>query len=517
MLAQSLYSLAICSLLYSREATAAPALKGAKHRNLIFMVSDGFGLASETMARGYVQATKDYSLEWASVLDDLLVGTSRTRSSDSLVTDSAAGATAFSCALKTYNGAIGVSHDGKPCGTVLEAAKRAGYLTGLVSTARITHATPGSFAAHVVHRDMEDLIAQHMVSLNSTLTPAPIVDLMLGGGRCFFAPKTPNPAAGNPKTSCRADQLDLWQFAQKQYGYKTISTRSQFDELKPSDKKLPLLGLFTDSHMAYEIDRKPSLEPSLTEVTNKALSLLHSAATAPHGNGTSCAPGFFVMIEGARIDMAAHDNDPAAHLHDILEYWNAVAAVRKFVDAHPDTLLIGTSDHETGGLTVGIDPDYVWYPDVLTPVKSSAEAICAHIRPLSKDYDKLYNAITTHVLPKQMGIDEATDEEIQAIITGAGGSTKACKHAVGHVVSDRAHIGWTTGGHTGVDVGLYAYGAGSSSIRGSKDNTNVGQLLANYLDVNPDSITPLLAHINTKQDDFNGNTVDSKLGKSTSV
>ncbi|KAJ2551974.1 vacuolar alkaline phosphatase, partial [Coemansia sp. RSA 1836] len=214
MLAQPIYSLAIYSLLYGRAAVAAPTEKPVKHRNLIFMISDGFGLASETLARNYVQATRKYPLEWASVLDDLLVGTTRTRSSDSLITDSAAGATAFSCAQTTYNGAIGISHDGKPCGTVLEAAKQAGYLTGLVSTARITHATPGSFAAHVLHRDMEELIAEHMISYNSSLTPAPTVDLMFGGGRCFFAPKTPNPAAGNPKSSCRTDQLDLWKFAQ---------------------------------------------------------------------------------------------------------------------------------------------------------------------------------------------------------------------------------------------------------------------------------------------------------------
>ncbi|KAJ2641948.1 vacuolar alkaline phosphatase [Coemansia sp. RSA 1694] len=516
MLAQPIYSLAIYSLLYGRAAVAAPTEKPVKHRNLIFMISDGFGLASETLARNYVQATRKYPLEWASVLDDLLVGTTRTRSSDSFITDSAAGATAFSCAQTTYNGAIGVSHDGKPCGTVLEAAKQAGYLTGLVSTARITHATPGSFAAHVIHRDMEELIAEHMISYNSSLTPAPTVDLMFGGGRCFFAPKTPNPAAGNPKSSCRTDQLDLWKFAQTKYGYSTISTRKQFDGLKPADKKLPVLGLFADGHMAYEIDRKPAEEPSLTEMTNKALAMLHSAASAPHGNDTSRAPGFFIMIEGARIDLAAHDNDPATHLHDIIEYWNAVAAVRKFVDTHPDTLLIGTSDHETGGLTIGFDPEYVWYPDVLTPVKSSAEAICAQIRPLSKNRDKLKDIVMTQVMPTQLGIDDATEEEIHDIVKGAGGSSKACKHAVGHVVSDRARLGWTTGGHTDVDVALYAYGAGSSNIRGSKDNTHVGQLLADFLDVDPGSITPLLAHQQTEQIGFGGKAVDLKPGKAES-
>ncbi|KAJ2491383.1 vacuolar alkaline phosphatase [Coemansia sp. RSA 2050] len=480
------------------------------------MISDGFGISSETMAREYVQTTNNYPLDWASNLDDLLVGTTCTHSSNSLVTDSAAGATAFSCAQKTYNGAIGVSHERKPCGTILEAAKLAGYMTGLVSTSRITHATPGSFAAHVVHRDMEDLIAQHMISFNSSLSPTPMVDLMLGGGRCYFAPETPNPAAGNPKNSCRSDQLDLWQFAQQKYGYSTISTRKQFDDLKATDKKLPLLGLFTDSHMSYEIDRNPAKEPSLTEMTQKALELLHTASTAAH-NTSAAVPGFFIMIEGARIDMAAHDNDPATHLHDVIEYWNAVSAVRRFIDTHPNTLMIGTSDHETGGLTLGIDPEYVWYPNVLSPVKNSAEMICSEIRPLSKDHRVLVNAVTTKVLPKLLGIANATREEISSIVDGAGGSLKACKHAVGHVVSDRARLGWTTGGHTGADVGLYAYGEGSSTIRGNKDNTHVGQLLADFLDVNPESITPLLGHLTTAQEDFDENAVDEKAGKAISV
>ncbi|KAJ1869090.1 vacuolar alkaline phosphatase, partial [Coemansia sp. S17] len=160
---------------------------------------------------------------------------------------------------------------------------------------------------------------------------------------------------------------------------------------------------------------------------------------------------------------------------------------------------------------------YVWYPNVLTPVKNSAEVICSQIRPLSKDHKKLLIAVTTKVLPKQLGITNATHEEINNIVDGAGGSAKACKHAVGHVVSDRARLGWTTGGHTGVDVGLYAYGAGSSTIRGNKDNTYVGQLLADFLDVKPESITPLLANQKTVQEGFDENLVDVKAGKSSSV
>ncbi|RKP19681.1 alkaline phosphatase-like protein [Rozella allomycis CSF55] len=116
--------------------------------NVILMISDGFGPSSETFGRTIYQFKNNLPFDHPTPLDEILVGTSRTRSSSSLVTDSAAGATAFSCGLKSYNGAIG-------------AAKAKGLKTGLVATSRITHATPASFSAHVVHRDMENLIAEY--------------------------------------------------------------------------------------------------------------------------------------------------------------------------------------------------------------------------------------------------------------------------------------------------------------------------------------------------------------------
>ncbi|KAG0280621.1 hypothetical protein BGZ97_009365, partial [Linnemannia gamsii] len=117
------------------------------------MSLDGFGPASQTYGRTfYKYKNRGTVLEGEPTsLDTLLVGTSRTRSSDSLVSDSAAGATAFSCAMKTYNGAIAVDPTGNPCGTILEAAKDLGMLTGVVVTSRITHATPAAFSAHVIH------------------------------------------------------------------------------------------------------------------------------------------------------------------------------------------------------------------------------------------------------------------------------------------------------------------------------------------------------------------------------
>jgi alkaline phosphatase len=172
-------------------------------RNLIFMVSDGMGPTSLSLTRSFRQFESGLPENDTLVLDKHLIGSSRTRSTSSLITDSAAGATAFSCGFKSYNGAISVLPDHSPCGTVMEAAKRAGYTTGLVVTTRITDATPACFAAHVNRRDEEDIIAQQMIGEHPL---GRVVDLMLGGGRCHFLPKSTS-------GSCRADETDVIQLA----------------------------------------------------------------------------------------------------------------------------------------------------------------------------------------------------------------------------------------------------------------------------------------------------------------
>ena len=155
------------------------------------------GPASLSLTRSFQQYKAGLPYSDVLVLDKHFIGSSRTRSTSSLITDSAAGATAFSCGLKTYNGAISMLPDHTPCGTVLEAAKKAGYLTGLVVTTDITDATPACFASHVNIRSEEDLIARQEVGEHPL---GRVVDLMLGGGRCHFLP---NISEG----SCRADSL----------------------------------------------------------------------------------------------------------------------------------------------------------------------------------------------------------------------------------------------------------------------------------------------------------------------
>jgi alkaline phosphatase len=253
-----------------------------------------------------------------------------------LITDSAAGATAFSCGLKSYNGAISVEPNHDPCGTVLEAAKKAGYMTGLVVTTRITDATPACFAAHVNMRSEEDRIAEQMVG---DYPLGRVVDIMLGGGRCHFLPN-------NTDGSCREDDKDVVALAKKN-GFNYVSDRKGFNDLKGGEGvKFPLLGLFAETDIPYEIDRRNEgdIYPSLHEMAETAMKALAEATE-------DSDKGFFLMIEGSRIDHAGHHNDPAAQVHEVLAYDKAFASVLEFLEGYPvEAVMVSTSDHETGGL-----------------------------------------------------------------------------------------------------------------------------------------------------------------------
>ena len=241
-------------------------------RNLIFMVSDGMGPTSLSMTRSFRQYTEGLSIDDVLVLDNHLIGSSRTLSTNSLITDSAAGATAFSCGIKSYNGAISVLPDHTPCGTVLEAAKKAGYMTGLVVTTRLTDATPACFASHANNRIYEDLIAEQMVG-NYPL--GQVVDVLIGGGRCHFLPNT-------TEGSCRNDDTDVVKMAKDKFGYNYIDSRKDFDNLQAEGGvKLPLLALMAYGDIPYEIDRVhvDHIYPSEAEMAQLALAALE---ISPH-------------------------------------------------------------------------------------------------------------------------------------------------------------------------------------------------------------------------------------------
>jgi alkaline phosphatase len=358
-------------------------------------------------------------------------------------------------------------------GTVLEAAKEIGYLTGLIATSRITHATPACFASHVPLRDMEDEIALQEIG-NYTLGRR--VDLMFGGGQCHFKPMT-------DPLSCRSDNTDVFGLAQT-LGWNIGTTKKQFDLLS-KDTKLPVMNLFSDDHMAFEIDRDSQKEPSLAEMTTKALEILSFASK-------DSPAGFFLMVEGSRIDMAGHSNDPAAHVHDILAYHDVISVVKKFVDDNPSTVMISVSDHETGGLALGHQlgdtyPEYKWEPSVIVPVKHSGEYMAQAI--LAQSPASRASFIKETVFKNWLNITDYTPNDLA--ILGNSSSVKIDYH-LGQMVSNRAGLGWSTHGHSAVDVNLYAYGFGSQRLSGNHENTDIGHFIARQLGLDLNAITKKL-------------------------
>ena len=402
------------------------------------MVSDGMGPTSLSLTRSFKQY--QYALPWGEQLtiDKYMIGQSRTRSTSSLVTDSAAGATAFSCGMKSYNGAISVLDDHSPCGTVLEAAKKAGYMTGLVVTTRITDATPACFAAHVNMRSEEDRIAEQLIG---DYPLGRVVDLILGGGRCHFLPNTTD-------GSCRADDKDIVHAAEKA-GFNYIKDRKEFDKLQlGSAVDLPLLGLFADTDIPYEIDRRneEDIYPSLDEMARTAMAAL-SAATKDSDKG------FFLMIEGSRIDHAGHANDPAAQVHEVLAYDKAFASVIDFLEHDTvEGVMVSTSDHETGGLAAARQlhptsyPDYLWYPGVLANTSISGERFAQEYFHKLQNGEKDIAGWVQEAIIKKLGIHDATGEEITSILE----HPEFSPYVFADMVSRRAQTGWSTHGHSGM-------------------------------------------------------------------
>lgn len=427
----------------SNKPTWGPGGKATGKRNMIFMVSDGMGPTSLTMTRSFRQHTEGLPVDDILVLDKHIIGTSRTRSSSSLVTDSAAGATAFSCGFKSYNEAISVLPDHSPCGTVMEAASLAGYKTGLVVTTRLTDATPACFASHVNRRGYEDRIAEQEIGEHPL---GQVVDLLLGGGRCHFLPNT-------TEGSCRGDDRDLVELA-KQKGFNYLDDRKGFDSLNGgTEAQLPMLGLLAEKDIPYEIDRRSQEDvyPSLEEMARTALKIL-SEATA------NSEQGFFLMIEGSRIDHAGHANDPATQVHEVLAYDKAFAAVLDFLekDSTPG-VLVATSDHETGGLVAARQltpeyPEYLWYPGVLANASHSGEFLSANLQAYVSEegnYSKKQKYART-LLEKGLGIFDATDKEVDALLDP--NYPYSPEHVFTDIISRRAQIGWSTHGHSGMSI-----------------------------------------------------------------
>ena len=320
-------------------------------KNVIFFLGDGMGMTTQTAARIY-KVGEDGELTMDTLPETAFV---RTYSNNAQVTDSAPSMAAYMTGVKMNNEVISMtaetsafdatgkdylsgtdstcpaSGNGSAVTTLLELAKSAGRGTGAVTTTRVTHATPAATYSHVCHRDGENTIAAQAVpggaGYNSALGDG--LDVLLGGGRQFFLPT----AAGGKRT----DGRDLTaEFVTKGYTY--VANKTQFDAAAASSTK-KLVGLFTSSHMSYDIDRDSSVEPSLAEMTSKAIDIL-----------SKNDKGFFLMVEGGRIDHALHETTAKKALQDTVAFDDAIKTAidkMKLKDADlKNTLIVVTADHD---------------------------------------------------------------------------------------------------------------------------------------------------------------------------
>ncbi len=309
-------------------STAAVGEQRAK--NVIVLIVDGCSSEQYTLARWYKQAPLSF--------DSLLVGALKTYISDSVVADSAPAATAFATGVRTSDKFISVGPKEstippvarppqelqyRPLATVLEGARLLGKSTGIVATAKVSHATPAAYMAHAPSRTMENDIMEQAVYQN--------IDVVFGGGRSQLIAKE---AKGQ-----RKDREDLLAVLQGK-GYRIIGTR---DELSAADSG-KVFGMFAEGHMAAEIDRQrlAPAAPTLAEMTATAIEIL---AKDPDG--------FFLMVEASQVDWACHANDPAHLISDLLMFDEAVKTAVEFAQRNGSTLVLAFSDHNTGGFSVG--------------------------------------------------------------------------------------------------------------------------------------------------------------------
>ncbi|AZZ95966.1 alkaline phosphatase [Pseudoalteromonas sp. R3] len=418
-----------CTL--SHSALAAP-------KNIIYMIGDGMGPAFTTAYR-YMQDNHETKIVEPTVFDSILVGMAHTYpDDDTVVTDSAAGATALSTASKSYNGAIAVDTHKHALKTMLEMAKEKGMTTALVATSQINHATPASFAAHNESRRNYDEIADDYID-NKVAGKLP-VDLLLGGGTKYFI---------------RDDRNLVNEF--KQAGYQYTDSFSNLNTLN----RLPALGLFAEVAFPHAID---SDEPHrLAAMTDKTLSLLHKQNEK----------GFFVMIEGSQIDWCGHANDIACAMKEMDDFAGAISLAKAYVDSNPDTLLVITADHSTGGLTLGSNGVYEWKTDVVAKVKASVKEITNTLYDMKPEkMAQSWNELT--------GLPFDTDTK-KRLTSAQKESKEALYKAANKLINDASFTGWTTKGHTAIDVQIFAYGEGRDTFIGSLNNTQIADKLISYI------------------------------------
>ena len=461
-------------------AMTCSAACGAAPKYVFLFIGDGMSTPQRMVAESFAEKIGYGRLAMNSLPYQ---ANTRTQSANSIITDSAAAATAIACGEKTRNGMIGVDPSTNRLVSAAEAAKRAGRKVGIVTTVTICHATPAGFYAHRPLRGMSYEIGLDMVDSG--------FDYFCGGGLY---------SSYNERKSgeWRGDIRDLARSA----GYVVTSNRADWAALRPGRKAWSIFGNWG---MEFAIDRDES-QPSLAEMVAKGIELLDNPG------------GFFIMCEGGKVDYAGHANDAATNLRDVIALDEAVKTALEFQRLHPDdTLVVTTGDHETGGLSMGfagiggkfrvellahqkisVEKFSEWFKSRVRESKgelefndikpvltekfglkfppqgedAKAEKNKGDVDPMllsKKDVEVLEDAFVSDVNKVRNKVKDTTAHDVARNYVFA--------QTVKNVLNAHAGVGWSSGSHTALPTFTTASGPRADIVVGMQENTDLGRRL----------------------------------------
>lgn len=476
----------------AKEATTVIVPEGVKTPKYVFMfIGDGMSYPQIQIASDYLGSLKQDAKsniltgnEYLNFMNFDVAGSAVTYDSTSFCPDSASTATSLSTGYKTYSGTINMDETKKiSYETITEKVKeQLGYKVGIISSVNLNHATPAAYYATVASRSQYYDIGLQMVESG--------FDYFAGGG--LLQP-----------TGKNGDQEDIYQVAEKA-GYTVVKTQAEAEKLTKKDGKAIVIGenLADSDALAYDFDRQEQ-EWALADYVEKGIEMLDNEK------------GFFMMVEGGKIDWACHANDAGSTISDTIALANAVEKAIEFYNDHKEeTLIIVTGDHETGGLTIGFagtnydtfltnlqnqkisyakyDSEYVvnykknntTFKSVLKDIKNlfglvTAEDLSAKNNPklVLTEYEL---GLLKEAYNKTMGYIATEDTQKEYVMYG---TYEPLTVTITHILNNKSGVNFSSYSHTGLPVAVLAQGAGSQMFQGYYDNTRIYDNLAALLKV----------------------------------
>ena len=470
-----------------------------KAKNVILFIGDGFGMNQLALGLAYASEVRGRPLRMSELAEVGSAGYSIPFSYARITTDSAAAATQMATGQRVLTETLSVDPESaEPLPTILEWAEERGLSTGLVSNMRLTHATPAAFAVHAKSRYVpESEIADQLFG------EPPVEVLLGGGGRAMIPVETtlgesvPGLPAGTDGSSNRSDDRNLIAEARER-GFEVVGDRAGLEAARGAER---LVGIFAASHLPYVLDRSweelDDSVPTLAELTGAAIASLE-------GNEA----GFFLVVEGGRIDYAGHDNDAGAMLAEILDFDEAIGTAFDFARSREDTLVLATADHGTGGFSFtyagggpGPLPDAVSWDYRAGPEMAGErhlEMLAAQRRSLIEAMLEISSPATTDsvlsVIEEATGI-RLTDEEAEDLASQLNEEKLAPRDFSGYYLdafsipvalaarklANHTQVVWSTGGHTSEPVLLLGFGPGADGVLGIGENTRVHEIIRSAL------------------------------------